>query len=43
MDSSFEIEGNYGELISENNKLKKLVTELDLELDICQVIQHQVK
>ena len=38
MDSTFEIESNYGKLIGENNKLQKLVTDMKLRWDICQVI-----
>ena len=37
MDSTFKIEENYGKLIGENNKLQKLVTDLNLRLNICQV------
>ena len=37
MDSTFEIESNYGKLIGENNKLQKLVTDMKLRWDICQV------
>ena len=40
MDSSFEIGSDYGELIRENNKLQKLVTDLNLELNPCQVKFH---
>ena len=29
MDSTFEIEPNYGKLIGENNKLQKLVTDMN--------------
>ena len=42
MDSKFEIEGSYGELISENNKLQKLATDLKLKLDVCQVNYYTV-
>ena len=40
MDSSFEIGSDYGELIRENNKLQKLVTDLNLQLNPCQVKFH---
>ena len=40
MDSTFEIGSNYGKLIGENNKLQRLVTDLNLELNPCQVKSH---
>merc|ERR1719259_1252723 len=38
MDSNFKIESNYGRIIAENNKLQKLVTDLNLRLNICQIV-----
>ena len=40
MDSTFEIDPDYGMLIGENNKLQRLDTDLNLQLNPCQVKFH---